>query len=130
MTLDINVHIEAPPDRVWAVMRDVERDALAWKRGHRLLMDAPRIADAARQEPDLPVAAAGRGPGFPLKGAVDAHHAEPRGALAARPQLLPARGDAFVRVDHQIPVGIRQIERVVARGGEIVRPVDMMHFGP
>lgn len=45
------------------------------------------------------------------------------------PQRVAAHGDPFVDVDDEGPVRVGKVQRVVARDGEVVGPVEMVHLG-
>ena len=44
-------------------------------------------------------------------------------------QVFPARGQPFVRVQYQVPVGVRLCQRCIAGGGKIVGPAALVHLG-
>ena len=95
----------------------------------RLFMDAALVAHAPWQNARDPVAGNQRALST-AQITVDPDVVnDPPPVLLQPLQVFPARGQPFVRVQHQVPVGVRLCQRCIAGGGKIVGPAALVHLG-
>jgi hypothetical protein len=96
--------------------------------GSRLFVDAPLVARTARQHARQPARRTRGMRRVRTVQVVDPQHAYINRLLRAQqPQRGGAIGQPLVGVEHQRPVGIGLFERGIARGREVVAPVEVAH---
>ncbi len=116
--------------RLVAVVLDRQRQAPARQRRRRLLVHPPLVANAARQQPRQPARRAVDAPAAAVDETDHVELADEVGlGVADGRQRFAALGDPLVGIEHQAPVGIRQRERRVAGGREIIDPCEVRHAG-
>ena len=101
-----------------------------WQVVGRLFVDPPNVVHASRQDPrdavagDQDVAAV-------AQVAVDTDVVDGTARIVAQClQVFAAGGQPFIRIQHQVPVGVRVRQCRIAGGGEVVGPAPLVHLGP
>ena len=96
----------------------------------RLFVDPSLVAHAPRQDPRDPVAG-DQGVAAAAQVAVDADVVDGTARIVAQClQVFAAGGQPFIRIQNQVPVGVRVRQRRIAGGGEVVGPAPFVHLGP
>ena len=112
-----------------AIVAEHQADAPSRQRRFGLLVDAPAELNSLGQQPRQP---ARRRVLLEQPGIEEARHAhqadEGLAVRAQRCEVLGATGDPLVGVEQHSPVGVGEREGRVARRGEIVAPVEVMHL--
>ena len=111
-----------------AIVRNHQGQAAPRQHRLRLLMHPARIAHTVRQHARQPARCLPHAAIGTIEIAGHADLADEAGRLRAQcRQRLAALGDPFIGVEHQAPGRIGQRQRGVARGGEVVGPIEVRH---
>ena len=96
----------------------------------RLFVDPPLVAHAPWQDARDPVTG-DQGVAAAAQVAVDADVVDGTARIVAQClQVFAAGGQPFIRIQNQVPVGVRVRQRRIAGGGEVVGPAPFVHLGP